>query len=284
MDSISNQTVIDENELEDAKNKVLQKVGRNVLLFQQMEQTLKALVGTSNVSGYVSEIKSKQESKIESVKTQTMGQLVSQYVENNNPELNSDKVNEPENIKEPHISLSFRIETDLDSYTKRKVLINSLVEERNNLVHHFLPTCDFTSINSCKDALNRLDEQSNRIKTEINNFRTVLTSFNNMRKDIAHFYASEEFESYLKTSFMQQSPLTNILTNLAKNTARIGGWVVLSKAVSIINLEYPNELKNIKQNHGCKKLKDMMLKTELFEFSKEQTAKGNRVLYRLYQG
>jgi len=83
-------------------------------------------------------------------------------------------------------------------------------------------------------------------------------------------------------SLTQQSPLANILTELAQTKITDNGWVALSSAASTIDQKYPTELQNIKQNHGCKKLKDMMIKSKLFEFSEEQTAKGgNRVLYRL---
>lgn len=284
MDSISNQAVIEDTQLNEAKDEVLRSIGRNMLLFQQMEQALKALVSVSSISGYLSEFKSKQASKIESVKTQTMGQLVGQYIENNSPEQN-DKNDEPENVKEPYISLSFRIETDIETHTKQKALMASIVEDRNNLIHHFLPTFDPTSISSCIGAQKRLDEQANRVRTEVNNFRAILKSFDEGRKSLADFYASEEFNNHLENSWTQQSTLARILIELAQNKARKDGWMVLNKAVSIINTESPEELKNIKVNHGCKKLKDMMIKTGLFDLSEEQTAKGgSRILYRLNQG
>lgn len=284
MDSISNQTVNEDKQLEEAKDQVLRSIGRNMLLFQQMEQALKALVSVSSISGYLSEFKSKQDSKRESVKTQTMGQLVGQYIENNSPEQN-DNNDEPENVKEPYISLSFRIETDIENHTKQKALMASIVEDRNNLIHHFLPTFVPTSISSCIAAQKRLDEQANRVRTEVNNFRAILKSFDQGRRLMASLFASEEFQNHQEASWTQQSTLAKILIDLAQNKARKDGWMVLNKAVSIINTESPEELKNIKINHGCKKLKDMMIKAELFDFSEEQTAKGGtRVLYRLIQG
>ena len=107
-----------------------------MLLFQQMELALKALVSTSNISGYTSELESKQTDKIESVKNQTMGQLVGQYIENNNPDRNNNS-DEPEHLKDVHFSISCSVETDEETHKEEKELMASLVEERNNLIHHF---------------------------------------------------------------------------------------------------------------------------------------------------
>ncbi len=283
MDSLSTQTNIEENLLKEANDEVFRKVGRNVLLFQQIEQALKALVSTSNISGYASELKKKQEIKTESVKTQTMGQLVGQYIDNNSPDQVENK--EPENLKEVFISVQSTIQIDGQSHEEEKELMAALVAERNTLVHHFLSTFDSTSMKSCIDAQARLDEQAERVRKEINNFRATLTTFIEMRKSIAEFCTTKDFKDYLKDSLTQQSTLANLLTDLAQTRARKDGWMVLNKAVSIINAESPEELKNIKVNHGCKKLKDMMIKTGLFDLSEEQTPKGgSRILYRLNQG
>jgi hypothetical protein len=283
MDSISSQVTINESQLEEAVNAVLRKIGRNMLLFQQMELALKALVSTSNISGYSSELKPKQAAKIESVKTQTMGQLAGQYIENNNPDKKNNS-DEPENLKEVHISMSCSIETDEETYKQQKELMVSLVEERNNLIHHFLPTFNSSCINSCIDAQKRLNKQSDKVRLEIENFRIILTAQNEMKKDIADFMQSKQYSDYMKMIFAQQSPLANILTEFTQTIVREDGWVALSKAASTIDQKHPSELKNLKQNHGCKKLKDMMIKTKLFEFAEEQTTKGgNRVLYRLNQ-
>ena len=50
-----------EAELEGAKNEVWEKIGRNVLLFQQMEHMLKFLVTHGEVASYISEPSTNQE-------------------------------------------------------------------------------------------------------------------------------------------------------------------------------------------------------------------------------
>lgn len=64
MDTLPHQSELDE---------VLRKIGRNVLLFQQMEAMLKFLVSRCSLEGTVSELKSNHEKAIEAVSRQTLG-------------------------------------------------------------------------------------------------------------------------------------------------------------------------------------------------------------------
>ena len=62
-------------ELEKAKNEVLRKIGRNVLLFQQMEKLLKFLIVNGKVAGYAGEIKAKIEQRAATINKKTMGHV-----------------------------------------------------------------------------------------------------------------------------------------------------------------------------------------------------------------
>ena len=63
-------------ELEKAKDEVLRKIGRNMLLFQQLEHMLKYLIANGQFSGNVGEVKSNVERRAERVGKQTMGMLL----------------------------------------------------------------------------------------------------------------------------------------------------------------------------------------------------------------
>ena len=70
-----------EDNLENARNEVLRKIGRNMLLFQQMEHMLKYLIANGQFSGNVGEIKANVEQRAERVCKQTMGMLAGQYLD-----------------------------------------------------------------------------------------------------------------------------------------------------------------------------------------------------------
>ena len=56
-----------------AKDEVLRKTGRNMLLFQQVERMLKFLITNGTLSGHASELLKKREQQAESINKQTMG-------------------------------------------------------------------------------------------------------------------------------------------------------------------------------------------------------------------
>jgi len=62
------------------KNEVMRKIGRNVLLYQQVEHILKYLVANGRISGDVSTIKSRHEIKKESVAKKTMGAVAGDFL------------------------------------------------------------------------------------------------------------------------------------------------------------------------------------------------------------
>ena len=108
-----------EVELEKVKNEVLRKIGRNMILFQQMERMLKYLITNGNVSGYISEIKANKEQRAETIHKQTMGQLVGQFLEDTH--LGCDEsIEEPEELKEAYLTLNFKVECDAVYYENKK--------------------------------------------------------------------------------------------------------------------------------------------------------------------
>ncbi len=69
-----------EVELDYAKDEVLRKIGRNMLLYQQLEQLLKFLTANGQFSGYASEIWKNKAQKEKKIKKETMGKLVGRFI------------------------------------------------------------------------------------------------------------------------------------------------------------------------------------------------------------
>lgn len=99
---------------------------------------------------------------------------------------------------------------------------------------------------------------------------------------LEHFIASGEFEKCSKLLDLRQSELVACLIEIAKQSARPDGWVVLSNAAHIIRQEVPEEVAYLKERYGHKKLKRIMSATDYFDITEEPTDKGGiRVLYRI---
>ncbi len=129
-----------------------------MLLFQQVEHILKFLVANGCLSGYASELNKIQEQNAASVHKQTMGQLVKQLVENTYSE-RVKITDDPLIHKEAHFAFSFQIESDTVYEETKKKTLASIVADRNEFVHHLLPSFKPDSIESCLEVDQLLDQQ-----------------------------------------------------------------------------------------------------------------------------
>jgi hypothetical protein len=263
---------------------VLRKVGRNVVLFQQLEQLLKFVVANGNLSGFASELNELKKQKAEKVSKQTMGALVGQYVENSNP-VSDTSSNEPEVLDEPYLSFSFNIECDSDYYETKKEALAQLVSERNDLIHHLLPRFDMKSVESCETLGKELDVQSESIRLEIKNLQAMANALNDGRKEIVDFLQSKKGKKEFELSFLRQSRLVLMLGDIATQMSREDGWALISSAGHLVKEHAPEELEQMKEMHGYSSLKKLIQASEVFDVHEEVTAKGGtRILYRLKAG
>lgn len=65
--------------LQHLKDEVLRKIGRNLLIFQQIEGLLKMILGNSKVQGYARELAMNQEQRVNGMQKDMLGQLIQQY-------------------------------------------------------------------------------------------------------------------------------------------------------------------------------------------------------------
>ncbi|MCL1076922.1 hypothetical protein D5R81_02125 [Parashewanella spongiae] len=177
-------------ELKSAVDEVLRKIGRNMLLFQQLEGLLKYIIANGQFSGYSSELKRIIEKRTSTVNKQTMGQLVGQYIEQTTSQTSNEQSDEEE-LKEAHFAFNFHIETDEAYAAERKESLAKLVSERNELIHHFLPKFDSTSMSSCEEVDELLEKQSKTIRREIENVKAIAKALMDGRKALAETLTSK---------------------------------------------------------------------------------------------
>jgi hypothetical protein len=174
--------------LQTTKDEVIFKVGCNVLLFQKMEHILKYIVMNGNFSAHASQLLSVFELHKNSVRKQTLGKVVGKYLDNTQPEP------PPDDIREGHIRFSLSVGNN----DEKREVIESLVAERNHLVHHLLLDYDEDSIDSRQEAGRSLDSQSKRLKAEIAELRQHVRSLHEGRLKLAEYIQTDEFREQLK--------------------------------------------------------------------------------------
>ncbi|MPW35859.1 hypothetical protein [Vibrio sp. B1Z05] len=256
---------------------VLQKVGRNVLLYQQLEGLLKALLSMGSISGKPNELEQLRKDKQRSIAKQTMGGVVQQYV-GEILSIEGEGTNTTHNEQEDYISISRTLEVSPKHFTTIQQSLKKLVLERNELIHHFLPSFDPSSSENCINVAKELDAQSKYIRAEIFNTREMVNTLLDSAQTVTSLLKSDAFEELFNQAH-PNDPVIQKLVELAESTK---SWVLLSVAGSELTMHHGEEFKRLKQSSNHKTLKGIIESNSLFETRYEQTINTQKkVYYRL---
>ena len=261
-------------------DEVLRMIGRNVLLFQQIEALLKFLVAHHRADGNMDNFKTRQQQRIEKVQTQMMGNLVGQYTDgilSDAGELSA----EPEDIDQAWMSFRFTSAGDSDFYESQRAEMKLMVDQRNDLIHHFLPRWKPDCVEAMSEAAAYLDDQRERLLPTFEHLRAVSRSMVDTRQTVSAFMASPQFQEHLELSWLQHSPLICLLQEMANQNARHDGWTNLADAGRIARHQVPEAVTDMKGKYGYSTLKRVLVASKLFHvFDEPLPSGGFRTLYR----
>lgn len=123
----------DQSALE-ARNEAFRRLGRNLYLFQLIEQQLKHLVVHSSIAGPIEGLPGQLATKTKTARKASMGTIAEQFASvifSDHEGIGSDSNDSPK----PSLSFSFRVEADKRFVKQRKKELKRLVSQRNRLVH-----------------------------------------------------------------------------------------------------------------------------------------------------
>ncbi|HMW40544.1 MAG TPA: hypothetical protein PKD57_14150 [Saprospiraceae bacterium] len=260
---------------------VLRKIGRNLLIFQQIEYMLKRILGNSRVQGYVHELAINKENRVNGIQKDMLGQLFQRYKDEilSNPD---EEQQGPSDLHKPWISSCFKTIGD-DGFYKRQCQSYEMVrEERNKLVHNFLPYWRPDSQENLIEAMSYLDGQREKILPVWEHLKSVYEDFNQVRQAQARFLASEEFGQQLALLYLQASPLITLFGDIASRNAGADGWVCLAYAGRLAHKNAPDDVANMKTKYRYRSFKKLLVASECFEIFDEPLPNGRfRTFYRL---
>lgn len=266
------------------RDEVLRRVGRNVLLFQQVEKLLKYLLSSTNVETGLTGPTSKQLARDGTIQKLTLGQVSDQYFEAIVAEPN-DGANDDCGT-ELIIKTSFRVSpTDSDRLSDDRKKFEAMTRERNDHVHHFLDRCRLEDAASLEAALVFLDEQRERALPLHGSLKQQCETLLESRRSLVDFLQSPEGVSATELMHLQSSRIVTLLAQATLMVARADGWTPLSRAGEVVAAEDPELLRSINRCFGHPNLKALVAAAEIFELLEQATAKGGkRVLYRIRPG
>jgi len=261
-------------------DEVFRRIGRNLLLFQNIEHLLKQLMASSRLEGTVHSMQANFDERRTRIHRQTLGQLAGQFADDVLADAGEREA--PENIDEAWFSFGFTIQADSAFVEQHTAEMKAIVDARNDLIHHFLPRWSPASEDSTREALAYLDAQRAQALPMRDRLRGFVTSLQEATKAHAEYFSSPEGARQLELQWLRHSRLVLMLGEIATKTDRPDGWMVLATAANVIQKREPEELTDLGNRFGHRTLKKLLLATELFDVEEETTPNGGRrTIYRI---
>lgn len=179
-----------------ARDEVNRKIGRNILLFQRLENNLKLLVTHGRLSGFASQLQSTQLKHAEAVGKQTLGMVIGQFFEQQfSTPIGDEELLKP--LKEPYFEYTIKYFSETKTAEIKMEKLAILVANRNELVHHFLNRIKQDSLDSLLEAGDYLDRQHQEVISELNYFRKLVVLLGDSKKAYSDLLNSEEGKDLL---------------------------------------------------------------------------------------
>ncbi|MBS0423033.1 MAG: hypothetical protein JSR71_01060 [Proteobacteria bacterium] len=242
---------------------------------------LKMILGNSQVQGYARELAFKQEQRINGMQKDMLGQLMQRYFDEilSTPD---DELQGPHDLAEPWLSCSIKITGDV-AFAESQIQAFEIVrEERNQLVHHFLPYWHPDSPENLILASDNLDKQREKILPVWEHLRSVAETMRQARQTLAGYMASNEFGQQLELLWLQQSSLIQLFCDIAMQTGSSDGWTCLAQAGKLVHMQLTDDVVRMKATYGHHSFKKLLIASNLFEiWDKALPHGGSRTFYRI---
>ena len=276
-------TIMDE-QVETARNECMRRIGRNMIMFQRMEQLLKYLLANSSLEGYGKELQSIKAKRASDISSMTMGQLSNEYF-NTIFDTSENELPPHEDPSQHYLSFKYSVQRSEERINAEKQYFSELVKERNELVHHLLPKYDPTSLQSIEELSESLEKQRERFLPALKNLTTLCETQQNIRQQIADFFQSEAGGRFLVEGiYPGETRLDKLLRDAASFSTRDDGWSSLNLAGQFIKNQPEDIIEKVCEELAFSKLpalKTLIEKSPIFELKTQPTKNGVIWLYRL---
>lgn len=260
-------------------DEVQRRLGRNLIIFQQIEHFLKLLLANHKNAGTPENYATNLQAQTECINKKMLGHLVEKY--GNEVLLDAGAEMPEEERPVDWLEFSFRVSGDAAFVESMRRDLKLMTDERNELVHHFLPRWQPGNEDVLNEALNYLDAQRERVQPMHEHLRFTVQHLHNSAKRLAEFIDSPEYEKQAELMWLQASPLVNLFCAVADQHHRKDGWTYLAQAGGLATKELPEEVKQLRERYGFKTLKKLLIGSGMFDVLDEPLSDGRfRTLYR----
>lgn len=164
-----------------------------------------------------------------------------------------------------------------DDHASLEASLKTLVDLRNELVHHLLERFDLWSDDGCARAIEHLDAAYESIDQQYAQLRGWCESFDKTRSTMGAWLTSEEGRAWFADGIAPDGtvswPDVGIVRVLREAARTLGSsdWVSLADAVAWIAEHHPRQLPS---RYGCKSWPDVLSKSRVFLHQRRPAADG----------
>ena len=262
-----------------AADEVLRRVGRNLVVFQQVELALKFLTTHARFHAPSTQFSERFAKHAESIGKRSMGDLTGKLVDTVLQQVDIEDAAKASH--EDWLGFRFKIEGDAEVIARHERELKELVDQRNELVHHFLPLWQKAVAGDAEATLSWLDAQRASAVATLDRLTVWARTLQTARQELTDFLASDEGERIMELGYLRSNRLVEMLGQIAMCTPRADGWTSLKSAAQEIKREAPIELEEMSERFGHPNLTAILHATELFDVEHEMTSGGGtRIIYR----
>lgn len=266
--------------IETLQEELQKKIGRNLMRYQAIERLMKVLVANSDISTTIQNGIPVLVTRGPSIQRQTLGQVAGRVLEQ--VLMVGEEAPDNEQVSQIRFRTRFQLNVDAGTLQHYHEQFASMVEARNNLVHHLLEQVDVNAIEPIRTALSRLDAERAAVIPLHEWLIEVVTLMRAGMQEVAALLTSDDAQRMFDLHFLQQSRIAAVLFEAAQINARPDGWTPLATAGNVVHREAPGDLAAMKARYGHPTLKALVIATELFDVTDEPTTGGGvRPLYRV---
>jgi hypothetical protein len=214
---------------------------------------------------------------ISKIDKETLGSLISRFL-NIYDKKRSDSIHEESYFDKPGLIFSkgYSIDWTLIKGSKKELekkigIWEKLVQERNKAVHHLAFEYDLNCLKSCEKLLKDLKKLNSDVQGCIKDLGEIMKMAGVLFKPLKTI---ENIKLEKVDRFHKLFSTINIILN---NFKEKDGWTELSVVGQLVKERVLKEFKEYKSINGCRTLREVLLKSNLYDVKKD----GKKIWFRL---
>ena len=271
------------DDLQDLRDAVLKRFGRNLLVCQQIEVVLKELLKRNRFEGSAATLEAMLARRAEALRTSTLCVLV-RLVKSELLVAGADRdaKDVPESVTDDWMSHTFHIVGSPEFVTRRVDDLDWLHTERNALAHDFLPHWSPRDPDGLRTTMHFLDEQFARLQRIRADWVEQLEAQLHSRSLMASLLVSPELDAVIEALWWGDRPVLKVLKDHAEQGARPDGWCYVARGAELARAQAPDDAVQMRDRYGVRTFTELLRAYPDFEVMDEVLPNGaTRKLYRM---